>query len=153
MLPFATSEDVESAWRPLTDAEIVVVDFYLEFISAIIRSKVSGIDDRITAGTLDGALANGVAVTAVVRYLRNPEGKRQEAIEDYSYQRDTTVSSGLLYLTDGEIALLSPRRGRAFSIVPSQRAVDTVALERVALLQREWRYWPVVGDGSGPRDY
>lgn len=153
--PFAISTDVESAWRPLTGEELAVVDFYLTYISAVIRSKVPGVDDRIIAGTLDATLAKSIAVAAVLRYLRNPEGKRQEQIEDYSYTRDSALSAGMLYLTDEELILLGRRSRRAFSITPSQEPADLGALALVASLQRQWRYWPVAvfADGAEPREY
>jgi hypothetical protein len=49
-----------------------------------------------------------VLVDAVVRVLRNPDGKLQESIDDYSYRRADSVADGALYLTDEEWRLLRP---------------------------------------------
>jgi hypothetical protein len=38
----------------------------------------------------------------VIRHLRNPDGKYQESIDDYSFTRDRTVAAGALYITDDE---------------------------------------------------
>ena len=40
------------------------------------------------------SLVSDVAMSMVIRYMRNPDGKRQETIEDYSFTRDATGSSG-----------------------------------------------------------
>lgn len=146
MADFATRADVEAAWRPLTTAELAIIDSRLGFISAIIRSQVRAVDSRIAAGTLDAELVKHIAVEAVLRNLRNPDGKAEEQIEDYRYKRDPALSAGSLYLTDAELDLLGQKRG-AFSITPGQEPADAGITERVAVLQRNWRYWPTV-----PRD-
>ncbi len=43
-----------------------------------------------------------------LRVARNPDGKKSEAIDDYSWTLDSRVSAGLLYLSDDELALLVP---------------------------------------------
>ena len=44
----------------------------------------------------------------VLRVLRNPNGVRQESIDDYTWIRDNAVSAGLLYVADDEVENLSP---------------------------------------------
>lgn len=148
MSDFASSDDVEDAWRSLTEAELAVVDSRLGFISAIIRAKVRDVDARIAAGTLDADLVKYVAVEAVLRKFRNPDGKSEEQIEDYRYRRDASTAGGSLYLTDDEIALLSRRSNRAFSIVPSQEAPDYSTFEGVAAARARWRDWTPWGAGG-----
>lgn len=148
MTAFATMHDVEAAWRPLTAAQLLIIDSRLDYVSAIIRARVIGVDARIAAGTLDSELVKHVTVDVVLRNLKNPEGKSQEQIEDYRYVRDKTTSSGQLFLTDQEVDLLSRRPHRAFSIVPGQAQPDYATTERVALLQDQWSHWPPTGNGT-----
>lgn len=122
--PFATVQELEDAWRPLSDAEQTPAATRLAQASRIIRHRFSTIDDRITAGDLDPDLVADVAISMVIRYLRNPDGDRQVSFEDYSTTKDSAAASGDLCLTDEELDTLSPPRtaGRAFSIDTSPPA-------------------------------
>lgn len=117
---FATLADVEDSWRSLAEEEKRPALRKIAQASAILRNKFATIDARIASGDLDPELVLGVVVSMVVRALRNPDGKRQESIEDYAFTRDAVTASGELVLTDAEIALLSPqgtgRRTGAFAI-------------------------------------
>lgn len=101
-----TPSDVAARWRPLTDAEIIQVGHLLDDAWALLKSRDTTIDARTTTGTLDAGLLRVVECAMVLRVMRNPEGKRQESIDDYSWTRDNAVSSGLLYVSDDELALL-----------------------------------------------
>jgi hypothetical protein len=59
-----------------------------------------------------------VIANAVIRVLKNPDGKRQESIDDYSWTRDRVLSAGVLYLTDDEWRILGGigGKGAAFQI-------------------------------------
>jgi len=59
-----------------------------------------------------------VACAMVLRVLTNPNGKRQESIDDYSYTVDSSRSRGEVYLSEDEEDELRPPKKRAFSIVP-----------------------------------
>lgn len=151
MSAFAGTVDIEAAWRTLTDTEVVVAGSRLTFISAIIRTKVPDVDTRIAAGTLDATLVKHVAVAAVLRTLKNPDGKSEEQIEDYRYRRDASSASGALYLTGDELALLTRRARGAFSITPAQEPATCAIAERVAVLQDQWTNWTPTGDGTDER--
>jgi hypothetical protein len=120
--PFANVPDVEDAWRPLTDDEIGPTDYLLRKASRMIRNRFPTIDARITAGELDADLVGDVAIAMVKRSLRNPDGKRQESIEDYSFTRDQVTASGEVTMTDEEERLLAPpsSRSTAFSVNTSR---------------------------------
>jgi hypothetical protein len=47
-----------------------------------------------------------VQCAMVLRVLNNPDGKYEESGDDYSYKRDSAVSTGALYLSDAEALLL-----------------------------------------------
>ena len=62
-----------------------------------------------------------VLCAAVLRVLKNPDGKQREQLEDYSYQMADGAASGTLYLTDEELLVLrpsSPSPSGAFTIRP-----------------------------------
>lgn len=116
--------DLESRWRPLTAAERDVAAVLLEDAWQILLARVALLQSRLevvapaTAPELDEALVVAVECAMVLRVLRNPDGKRQESIDDYSWTRDNAVSAGLLYATDEELDMLAPSGAitRAFTI-------------------------------------
>lgn len=112
--------DLEARWRPLTAAEATVAASLLEDAWQILLARVPLMQSRMDATTLDPALVVAVESAMVLRVLRNPDGKRQESIDDYSWTRDNAVSAGLLYVTDDEAVLLSPTGAstNAFTITP-----------------------------------
>lgn len=84
------------------------------------------IEDRIVTGAIPATRVSGVVEDMVIRVLRNPNAYRQVSIDDYSRMVDTAVSSGSLYISTDERAMLTPkaRRPRIGSIrlgVPSHR--------------------------------
>ena len=54
-----------------------------------------------------------IQVAMVLRVLANPDYVRQQGIDDSTTILDAAVSSGALYITDGEAALLSAGDGSA----------------------------------------
>lgn len=115
MADFATVDDLAARLlgRDLTEDERAKVPNLIADASAIMREQVPDIDAR------QPATATGVCCAMVLRVVLNPEGKRQQSVDDYSYTTDSARSSGELYLTAQELAQLQPAvGGRAFSIVP-----------------------------------
>lgn len=122
MAALASIEDIESLWRALADDELAGARVLLDRVSALIRSRIPGIDTRIAADPNLGLLAAGVVVDAALRVLRNPEALTSETVGAYSYTRAAATAG--LSLTDAEWALLLPAaavRG-AFTIRPWSRA-------------------------------
>jgi hypothetical protein len=138
MASFGNASVVESLWRTLTADEQRRVTHLLNFASAIIRSRVPDIDDRITAGSLDASFAGQIAAAMVIRVLKNPDGHSQESIDDFSYQIDAALATGALYLSDDEFKALRGRRPRSFSIRPSPPQCTEADLEQVALNRARW---------------
>lgn len=119
-------EDLEALWRPLSDAEKIVAQSWLDAAWTIVTARFPNIDARIGDGSLNADLVSTVVSSMVLRVLRNPDGKRQESIDDYSWTRDNAVSSGLLYITPDELSWLgSGGPSGAFTITP-YGAPDTV---------------------------
>lgn len=89
----------------------------------VIVDQVPGIPDRLRTDA-DGTLLRRlirVQCSMVVRVLQNPNGYLTETVDDYTYRRDSTVSTGQLYLAEDELDSLRVTRKRrtAFSVIPS----------------------------------
>jgi len=118
--------DLEARWRPLSVAEQTVATALLADAWQIMLSRVPFLSSRLdivppaAAAELSVDLVTAVECAMVLRVLKNPDGKRQESIDDYSWMRDNAVSAGLLYLTDDELSDLSPAGAStdAFTITP-----------------------------------
>ncbi len=119
-LSFATASDLESGWRPLTDAEVARADTLLSRASARIRQRFPSVDDRIAEGTLDPEIPLIVAVAMAQRAMSvTAEGVSQESQNagPFAVNRQFSNPMGNLYLGADDIALLSESRvRRAFSV-------------------------------------
>ena len=101
----ASTVDIESRWRPLSEQEGINAETFLDDAWRILRRRVATIEDDITDDTTGDLEAEVVRVmaTAVLRVMKNPDGKRRESLDDYMYERDEAVSAGLLYFLDDEL--------------------------------------------------
>ena len=101
----ATTVDLESRWRSLSAQERLNGETFLDDAWRMLRRRIATLEDDITDDTTGDLQAEVVRVmaTAVLRVMKNPDGKRQEAIDDYSWTRDQAVSEGFLYFTDDEL--------------------------------------------------
>ena len=101
----ATTADLEARWRPLSAQEATNGTTFLADAWRMLRRRITTLEDDIAAdatGDLEAVVVR-VMATAVLRVMKNPEGKRQESIDDYSWTRDQAVSAGLLYFADDEL--------------------------------------------------
>ena len=122
----ATTADLVSRWRPLSTIETTVGGTLLGDAYLMLKRRFVARDadlDALITTNADGFAADVVRVlaTAVLRVMKNPDGKRQEKIDDYEWMRDNAVSAGLLYFTDAELDELLPGAritGRAYSLDP-----------------------------------
>lgn len=118
----ATTADVVARWRPLSAQETINATTFLDDAWGMLKRRMTrlGVDIE-TAIAADADLAAEVVrilATAVLRVMKNPDGKRSESIDDYMWHRDQSIAAGLLYFTDDELEELSPEStgGGAFSI-------------------------------------
>jgi len=114
--PVTTSDLSDRLGRSLTTTEETTAAALLTDAWSVLMARDPSIDARLGASSLDENLVRVVVAAMVLRVLRNPDGKRQEAIDDYSWTRDTTVAAGSLYVSDDELTLLAapytgPTRG------------------------------------------
>lgn len=102
-----TVNDVENRWRPLTPEQYPVAQASLDDVWALACREIPTLPANITAETVDIAIVRQVLCAAVLRVLKNPEGRTQETLEDYSYTVGD-AAAGTLYLTAEELAMLRP---------------------------------------------
>lgn len=134
----ATSADVASRWRPLTDAETIVADTLLADAWRMIVRRIPDVEDRMAdavSGVTYTADVVMVQANAVMRVLKNPDGMRSESIDDYSWTRDRTLSAGNLQITDDEWELLGAATGTggAFSIDTMPAEYDDTSVYPVSV--------------------
>lgn len=103
----AQISDLEARWRPLSAAETVVAQSVLNDAFGIVTVRRPSVLADITAGTVTVESLIFVVATMVLRYLKNPDGKGEESIDDYRYKRDAAIASGALYVTDDELRLVT----------------------------------------------
>jgi hypothetical protein len=120
----ATTDDLESRWRPLSTAEGTVAATLLDDAWLMLRRRFTSLADGVATDDDLSADAVRVMCAAVLRVMKNPDGLRQEAIDDYSWTRDNALSAGLLYFTDEELAALSDesnarRPAFSFTLLPA----------------------------------
>ena len=105
----ATLQDVtDSLGRPIVGAEATQVLGWLDKIERIISRKLGDLDALISDGRLSAELLVDVETEAVIRKVKNPDGKVAEGIDDYNYRLNENARKGELFLTDDEWALLAP---------------------------------------------
>lgn len=117
--------DLAARWRPLTPAEATVAPAIIADAQDILETALEGVGFTgapIPQNERWERMYLAVVVAMVKRVLSNPEGVLSETIDDYTYRRDSAVSSGALYLSDAELASLglpgTRRRRGAFTIAP-----------------------------------
>ena len=66
--------------------EAAQVTAWLEDVESIILRRIPDLDARVTAGNPPAATVVRVEANAVIRKIRNPDGKVSETIDDYTYR-------------------------------------------------------------------
>lgn len=108
MLPLNVSitvQDVAAALgREITEpTEMSQVNHWIAKTLAIIQGRLGDLTK------LDADVLRLVVADVVARMARNPEGKQNERIDDYSYGLSSVSASGEITLTEQEWQLLTPR--------------------------------------------
>ncbi len=109
-MTYANLSDVSTRLgRPITNPEeIAQVNAWLGDIEALILARIPDLADLVTAGNPSAAVVAMVEANAVIRKMKNPDGKVSEGIDDYNYRLNENTRRGELFLTDEEWALLTP---------------------------------------------
>ena len=102
-MSYATVIDVATTLgRPITDPdEQAQILNWISKTERIIAARLGNLDN------LDRQILADVISEVVARRARNPDGKRNERIDDYSYTLDAAASAVELTLTADEWARLS----------------------------------------------
>lgn len=102
-MAYATVIDVATTLgRPITDPdEQNQITNWISKTERIISARLGSLDN------LDRQILADVISEVVARRARNPDGKRNERIDDYSYTLDAAASAVELTLTADEWARLS----------------------------------------------
>lgn len=74
-----------------------------------LNAKVPTLPARWEAGTVESEVVRGVIEDMVLRVVKNPRALRSLGIDDFQATVDNSTSTGLLYVSAEELALLSPR--------------------------------------------
>lgn len=122
---WATFADVVDRWvGPGAPTNQSQVEKLIEDAEQVILSEFPGIQERIDNESLPLERVTLVVVQIVTRFLRNPEGLSnvQQTTGPFSQSRSFAERSSGLTLTDSEIKLLAPTRGKAFEIDLGWRA-------------------------------
>lgn len=158
--PFATVDDVEVLFRPLSVAESTQATRLLRMASNMIRIKVANIDDRLAAFVtpsltvvpLDPDIATDVTATMVARAMRNPMGVKSESVGPAAVAYDPLVAAGYLYLTPNELAMLSLRPRPSIGTVRTREGLSH-GLERRADPELRFGDFGAVDEREGVGDF
>lgn len=124
-MALATVQDVQDRLgRTFNETETIQVLAWIEDVEAMVMARIPDIEDRVTGHLLNPRVVAAVVSNAVIRKVKNPDGKQNERIDDYSYGLTEDAARGELFLTAEEWALLLPvstSRG-AFSIRPASES-------------------------------
>lgn len=129
MATYANIQDVEAVWRPLSDAELGMVETQLDYAAMLIRQAAPTVDEWVAGGVLDEGVLRYVSVQMVRNFLLNPEGRKSgsRTIDDYTetWALSDAIAAGGMSVTADLLALLRPvgsgRSDGAFTIHPGAR--------------------------------
>lgn len=105
-----TAEGITTAAPTLTMPPEAQTQRLIEKAEELVLDYVPNTATRIADGRLRQATLNAVIEDMVIRVLRNPQALRTVSVDDGSATLDMTISSGLMYVSDVELARL---RGHA----------------------------------------
>lgn len=117
---WATLTDVQTRLgRPITSAdEVAQVNAWVADVEALILARLPLLAPG-TEGAPSLAVVQMVVANAVIRKVKNPDGKVSEGVDDYQYRYNEQTRKGELFLTVEEWSLLTPASASsAFSIRP-----------------------------------
>lgn len=112
MTSYANSSDVAAVWRPLTSEESAIVDAAIAQASNKLRAMIPRVDTIIAGDSYRTSVAKDAVVNAVIRRFQNPDGVLEFSLDDYRERRDSTVSTGKIYIDPADVRALRRTRGR-----------------------------------------
>jgi hypothetical protein len=121
MSNFATIEDINALWRPLTTAETTRADALLPVVSDSLRMEAQKVgkdlDDMIEENPYLATVAKSVTVDVVARTLMTstdsePMTQMTESALGYSFSGSYLVPGGGLFIKKSELSRLGLRKQR-----------------------------------------
>lgn len=121
MSNFATIEDINALWRPLTTAEATRADALLPVVSDSLRMEAhkvgKNLDDMIEENPYLATVAKSVTVDVVARTLMTstdsePMTQVTESALGYSFSGSYLVPGGGLFIKKSELSRLGLRKQR-----------------------------------------
>lgn len=112
----AQVSDLEDRWQPLSGQQVNNATALLGDAWVMLKRRIPDLDAKVDEDPDYSSDVVRVVCQMVLRVMRNPDGKRSESIDDYSFSRDSGVSGGLLYITDDELSDLLGAQSSSFSI-------------------------------------
>lgn len=106
--PLATLGEYEELYGRLSAARQATARALLRRASQLVRDSYPGIDARVAAGTVPADSVGLAVLNMVARVMRNPGGLRAETTGPFSRSYDPDAASGMLQLTEADLALLTP---------------------------------------------
>lgn len=122
-MAFANLQDVQTRLgRLISDApEIDQVNAWISDVEATIQSRIEDLPLRVALDPVYAALVNKIIAQIVCRKIKNPDGKQNERIDDYSYGLGSEAARADLKPTEDEWEELAPGNSagsEAFTIRP-----------------------------------
>jgi hypothetical protein len=121
--PFATVDDLEESWRPLSEAEKTRATRKLASASRHVRGRCRGVDRRIENGDLDPAAVMDIVCNMVERAMKAPVdqlpvNQQQSTAGPFGGSVTFANPTGDLYLTKQERLILVGGTSRAGTVNP-----------------------------------
>lgn len=109
-MAFANLNDVQiRLGRPIGDAdEVNQVNAWISDVEATIQSRIDDLTVRVTMDPVYAALVKKIIAQIVCRKVKNPDGKQNERIDDYSYGLGSEAARADLKPTEDEWEELAP---------------------------------------------
>lgn len=106
-------EDIAGVWRPLSEAEALLVPGLSNQAWIRLLDQRPDLEADLLAGTVKIESVASAMISMLVRVLKNPDSVRQlaKSYDDWSRSQtfDSSVSTGELYVNEHELALVTPK--------------------------------------------
>lgn len=117
MATYATWDDVKATYElSMPDSDQPRIEKLLAVASARLTALVPSLPARLTAGTVDPLLPNGMVVEAVLRVYRNPSGVTQQATGPFSRSLHATAARNEIYFDPDQVKSLLAEVNTALGI-------------------------------------
>lgn len=107
--PYATADDVEARWRPLSDQERSRADVLGQDASSLIRARFPDIDSQVTTGAVDPNVLTLVAAGMVRRAMTAPSdgvSQQSETVGPFGRSQSFANPLGNVFITQADLTLI-----------------------------------------------